>query len=107
MDPTVALAELREAVVQLGRLNTPDAPDDVYAATSAVIERWSALDTWLSNGGFPPAQWGNLTTKDVVGDIQRELEPDPWRTAANVLGVNVPPTMEDEARAELERRGDA
>lgn len=113
MDPTVTLRELREAIIQLGSVEFPDVLDDVHAARHAVIERWSALDTWLSNGGFPPAQWGNLTTKPEpirVKDVDEMLDllaPDPWRTAANVLGVNVPPTMEDEARAELERRGDA
>lgn len=87
MDPTVTVRELREAVVELRWLNR-DAPDDVQRATNTVIEHWDALDTWLSNGGFPPAQWGNLTTRDVVSDIQRELEPDPWGTHASLSALN-------------------
>lgn len=98
MDPNTTLAKLREAVIQLGRLNTPDAPDDVHTATSAVLERWSALDTWLSNGGFPPAQWGNLTTRDAVGDVQRELEPDPWRRY-------VPPTISADSEYAAQQHG--
>jgi hypothetical protein len=103
MDPNTTLAELREAVIQLGRLNTPDAPDDVYHATNAVIERWSALDTWISNGGFFPSQWleaqrraleSTRTSGAVAPPAQRNrctpkfhdplaetlelLEPDPW-----------------------------
>lgn len=87
MDPTTTLAELRESIIRLG---TPGI--DVGDAINAVIERWSALDTWISNGGFPPAQWGNLTTKNSDGkkcwettlagtEIPvwcPELESDPW-----------------------------
>lgn len=83
MDPSITLVELREAIVELGR---PDA--DLGSAINTVIERWAALDTWLSNDGFPPVQWGNLTTKDVVEDIQRELEPDPWGTHASLSALS-------------------
>lgn len=96
MDPTTAVAELRAAVVELGRLNTPDAPDDVHAATNTVLERWAALDTWLSNGGFPPVQWDQLTTRAAahedterrVAKIKRELRPDPWGTHASLGALN-------------------
>lgn len=106
MDPNTTLRELRDAVVQLGRLNTPDAPDDVYVATNTVIERWSALDAFISNGGFFPSEWTEAQRRALentrpaaaptVEEVLDELKPDPWRntgpyfagglTAAEVLG---------------------
>lgn len=108
MDPTAAYARLNDAV---RNLDVTRGAEERYV--DEVVDAWRALNDWLRDGGFPPAQWGNLTTKPEpirVKDVDEMLDllaPDPWRTAANVLGVNVPPTMEDEARAELERRGDA
>lgn len=48
MDPDKALAELREALQELA--NDPDAWEDV-------IEKFEALDGWLSKGGFLPKAW--------------------------------------------------
>lgn len=122
MDPNTTLTELREAVIQLGRLNTPDAPDDVYVATNAVLERWEALDTWISNGGFFPTPW--LEAQRTALENVRPAAPVPpahrTRCEQNTLaGTTVPvpcpptfrdpldasPRVEDEAAAELERRG--
>lgn len=90
MDPNTTLRELRDAIVQLGRLNTPDAPDAVYHSTNAVIERWSALDTWISNGGFFPSAWTEAQRRALENTRPTRLD--------------LPPSPEDEARTELERR---
>lgn len=80
MDPTVTLRELRVAIDEL---SVPGA--DVGNAINRVHELWRALDDWLSSGGFPPAQWGNLITRPDpvrVRDVDEMLEllkPDPWR----------------------------
>lgn len=99
MDPDTTLAELREAIVQLGRLNTPDAPDDVYHATNAVIERWSALDTWVSNGGFNPSEWSeaqrraleNTRTSGAVAPPAQRTRCEQPTLAGTTVPVPCPP----------------
>ncbi len=57
MDPNAALAEVRE-LIQF--INNPmvhrTAEGHAYDARD-LAEKVGALDTWLSNGGFKPADW--------------------------------------------------
>lgn len=102
MDPNTTLAELRRAVIQLGRLNTLDAPDDVYHATNAVLERWSALDTWISNGGFFPSQWLEAQRTALENTRSGHVAPPAQRTrceqptlAGTTVPVPCPPERHD------------
>ncbi|MDQ0923356.1 hypothetical protein QF038_001864 [Pseudarthrobacter sp. W1I19] len=45
MDPTETLRQLRQCIA-----NEPD-------NTERIIELFEALDTWITRGGFLPAQW--------------------------------------------------
>lgn len=47
MDPDEALDNLRALIA--------DGSDP-----AAIAEQFAALDEWLSNGGFPPADWRTL-----------------------------------------------
>lgn len=49
MDPNATLEELRE-VLQAG-----ETAADIDQVRALVL--FSALDDWLSNGGFPPDEW--------------------------------------------------
>jgi hypothetical protein len=51
MDPNEALAQLRIAITAL----TTD-PGDLEAVEQA-ITAFDALDDWLSDGGYGPAEW--------------------------------------------------
>jgi hypothetical protein len=51
VEPTAALAELRNLVTDLRRDGF-----DLDLAELA-LERWDALDQWLSTGGVLPVQW--------------------------------------------------
>lgn len=56
MDPNTALTEIRRAVAE-----TDDACYACCASASLrdVLDRFEALDEWLSTGGFLPAQWAD------------------------------------------------
>lgn len=53
MDPDEALAELR----RLAHDYTEDQVDDEHEAALRLIELFQALDQWVCNGGFLPAEW--------------------------------------------------
>ncbi len=56
MDPNAALEELRRMVREI-----EGAADNCGHEVSALVydftDRFSALDEWLSRGGFKPAEW--------------------------------------------------
>lgn len=52
MDPNATLAEIRELIETENTLKDGQYTDDI-------IERFEALDEWLSKGGFLPADWDN------------------------------------------------
>lgn len=54
MDPNAALAEIRELVKREN-----DDQDGSWAI--AAVERFEALDEWITNGGFLPADWQHGT----------------------------------------------
>ena len=61
MDPTQALAEIREIVVTASVLSDVLAPDESLWQSDLLddlVERFKTLDIWMSRGGFSPAQWG-------------------------------------------------
>jgi hypothetical protein len=101
VDPNTTLAELREHV----RLVNDESTSPALRATHAewAVEKFEALDTWISNGGFfptpwleaqrralentrtsgavaPPAQRNRCTPKfhDPLAETLELLEPDPW-----------------------------
>lgn len=49
MDPTKCLAEIRELI----------AHDDPAEVAEPIVERFDALDGWMSKGGFLPRQWNH------------------------------------------------
>lgn len=57
MDPSIALAEFRRSLEDLGvAIET----EDQYAtedALTGVQENFNALDGWLKSGGFLPEDW--------------------------------------------------
>lgn len=59
MDVNVTLAELREISDRWGSgslaLNAPGY--EIMDALADMIEKWQALDGWLSRGGFAPDEW--------------------------------------------------
>ena len=56
MDPNATLAELRQAIKAA---NDSIRTADYNAATATVLERFAALDEWLTNNGFPPDAWNS------------------------------------------------
>jgi len=56
MDPDIALANLRRAVMAYAQALEPDSIEAAVAAADA-IAAMVALDIWLSRGGFLPAAW--------------------------------------------------
>ena len=60
MDPDVALDEWRAAVRRLAEVfaNYENSPyDPLTVASQEVLERSENLDTWMTKGGFLPADW--------------------------------------------------
>ncbi|MET3349054.1 UNVERIFIED_ORG: hypothetical protein ABID57_000723 [Arthrobacter sp. UYEF1] len=60
MDPTEALKELRSRVfyAQANKESGLVFPDnDPEENLARIVELFQALDTWLTRGGFMPAQW--------------------------------------------------
>lgn len=51
MDPNETLDMLRQAVIEYERGESPE------GVAGALAEAAAALDAWLSNGGFLPADW--------------------------------------------------
>lgn len=56
MDPNETLDELRNLLDEI--------PDDT-GSISRVAELFSALDHWLSRGGFLPQLWQNASVDDL------------------------------------------
>lgn len=71
MDPNELLATIRRCIAEIQGDNEEGLdPDATYDLAEAVRN----LDTWLSNGGFPPAAWlapsaGASTITVPVGDV--------------------------------------
>lgn len=63
MDPNANLKEQRRIVKRL-QDDTLNADDRLHYA-ERLADLVEALDNWLSNGGFPPTDWGR---RSVVGD---------------------------------------
>lgn len=61
MDPDEALAALRAAIEEYGNEGYRDDVETEAAASAMVVasilEKFEALDEWMSKGGFPPAAW--------------------------------------------------
>jgi hypothetical protein len=57
MDPEQTLADLRAAISRLRAAADGDSNDDEIQAGHDVAEAASALDDWLSAGGFLPSDW--------------------------------------------------
>ena len=53
MDPDETLKALREQAAELALDSDYADPNDVQE----MVEKFRALDAWLSNGGFRPAAW--------------------------------------------------
>lgn len=71
MDPDTALTNLRTAAAAwLAEDDPEDDPDDVSGASIAAAklhEAATALDEWMSRGGFPPTEW----TVAQLAEIER------------------------------------
>lgn len=59
MDPNAALAELRKLAKAWLDGEAPD--DEAYHILMTLLEQWEALDGWLRQGGFLPADWAAST----------------------------------------------
>lgn len=58
MDPNATLRELREATEAWRREDElAEDGERMLNIAAGVVELTAALDTWLSNGGFLPADW--------------------------------------------------
>ena len=60
MDPEQALTDIRRLISELEPLRQGD--DVVHAGTVQdevleLMEKFEALDEWLTKGGFPPSDW--------------------------------------------------
>lgn len=55
MDPTECLEEIRAILSKDRRVQVTDLTQEQVARLHELV---SGLDTWLSNGGFLPHQWG-------------------------------------------------
>jgi hypothetical protein len=56
MDPTIALARLRELLLDAKANEEINDPAEV-------ITLFEGLDQWITQGGFAPAQWGGVTLR--------------------------------------------
>ncbi len=56
MDPDVGLQLLRAAVTRIDAVDA-DPEGSWGGELSEVLERFAALDEWMSRGGFLPADW--------------------------------------------------
>lgn len=74
MDPNSALAKLRALVA------APVTEDDVLDNLEDVCEAFTALDEWLTRGGFTPADW--QPRRPVLGYRQLTTEAQAERDAA-------------------------
>ena len=54
MDPNTALADAREAVEDYENAGSLGSESD---AAERLVTAFTALDTWLSRGGFLPTDW--------------------------------------------------
>ncbi len=57
MDPNAALVTVREQLAAFQGLTDSDVYSDADWDLDALIESVSALDEWLSRGGFLPTSW--------------------------------------------------
>lgn len=56
MDPNATLASIRETIREIDT-RSRDGEEIGAHWTYALIEAVEALDTWITRGGFPPADW--------------------------------------------------
>ena len=75
MDPEITLHELRELVAEAEQVQHLVATELAWTAEQAqqaklahlavsLAEKFDALDTWLSKGGFAPAAWRGAEQED-------------------------------------------
>ncbi len=56
MDPNIALDEIRTSVQEFKELSDDNFVDALIEADK-IVERFEALDEWLSKEGFLPGAW--------------------------------------------------
>ena len=75
MDPNAALLDLREALREYEHAAELSA---IAVAAERLAAAASALDEWLSKGGFLPAAWGALSrTQTDSGDFSPTIPSRP------------------------------
>ena len=65
MDPDQCLKELREAIAELKHEISEGFAGDLGDAADKAVEKFEALDGWLSRGGFLPLAWGKYNNGRV------------------------------------------
>jgi hypothetical protein len=62
MDPNATLAMIRQAISDLAGdsddTSHPNYAELIEMDTEQIIDLFTALDGWLSSGGFLPSDWG-------------------------------------------------
>lgn len=53
LDPNTVLTELREVALRVLANGDDWSPDDLVT----LVDRWNALDEWITRGGFLPDLW--------------------------------------------------
>lgn len=66
MDPNTTLEVIRQAILYDSELD-----DHRGAHNRAIVEHFTALDEWLSRGGFLPDAWAR-------SDVIREIKAEAW-----------------------------
>lgn len=57
MDPNVTLQELRALISERAQVDDAEGTGKRERLAEAIIERFEALDQWLTKGGFAPNDW--------------------------------------------------
>jgi hypothetical protein len=70
MDPNETLRELREAVSDY---RDPMRRSGVEYAAATVVEKFAALDAWLTQGGFLPDAWQRTLPETIHNMTPDEL----------------------------------
>jgi hypothetical protein len=58
MDPTAALAHMREHIANARQAEKDGKVEDELLELNALAEHFEGLDHWMVAGGFLPNQWG-------------------------------------------------
>lgn len=97
MDPNITLSELREHV----RLVNDPATSRGARATHAewAVEKFKALDEWLSSGGFSPSPWSEAQRRALEATRPSQPKERCWESTLAGTQVPVPcpepPTVDD------------